>query len=324
MIAEIKGHAILGRLRTTACVTTMPLADALVALSHIAAAHAEDIESIDINPFTVLARGQGAYALDALIVSPTPARTCRRDELAGLEIERHAAVRDRHRFSLSRLIGTDRQRCAALPRRRPMFAPAYARRIYAPTADLSPAMLGMRRRRRRPKRALGCRDDFRFAPLSLDGDRTGSHTLAGPSERLSRRVRESLLAPQPKSIRQTGAATPEHARLAPTCDRATAGQLRVAMDWGSGDDESRSRVPRSAPHGPVIGVYTGDRGARRSSSGQSNADSGESHQSPSSAPSAIALSNAILLQCLDPRADGPIPASNLRGGSGRRGGGVCC
>jgi hypothetical protein len=44
------------------------LAAALARVSQFAAAHADAIESIDINPFLVLPKGQGAIALDALIV----------------------------------------------------------------------------------------------------------------------------------------------------------------------------------------------------------------------------------------------------------------
>ena len=51
------------------------LCAALAALSRFAAAHAEAIESVDINPFVVLPRGQGALGLDALIV---PGRASRR------------------------------------------------------------------------------------------------------------------------------------------------------------------------------------------------------------------------------------------------------
>jgi len=68
MIAEIKGRAILEGIRGRPPVDIDALADALVALSQFAAAHADDLDSIDINPLLVLPRGQGAYALDALIV----------------------------------------------------------------------------------------------------------------------------------------------------------------------------------------------------------------------------------------------------------------
>jgi len=69
MIAEIKGRAILEGARGRPPSDTDALADALVTLSQFAAAHADEIESIDINPFLVLPRGRGGYALDALVVS---------------------------------------------------------------------------------------------------------------------------------------------------------------------------------------------------------------------------------------------------------------
>jgi len=69
MIGEIKGHAILQGVRGQQPCDIDALADALVNLSQFAAAHADDIESIDINPFLVMPRGRGGYALDALVVS---------------------------------------------------------------------------------------------------------------------------------------------------------------------------------------------------------------------------------------------------------------
>ncbi len=71
MITEIKGSAILDGVRGQQPCDIEALVDALVNLSRFAAAHADDIESIDINPFLVMPRGQGAYALDALIVNRT-------------------------------------------------------------------------------------------------------------------------------------------------------------------------------------------------------------------------------------------------------------
>ena len=44
------------------------LADALVKLSHVAVQLADQVDSIDINPFSVLPEGQGALALDAVVV----------------------------------------------------------------------------------------------------------------------------------------------------------------------------------------------------------------------------------------------------------------
>ena len=44
------------------------LADALVNLSRFAAANADKLSSVDLNPFVVLPEGKGAVALDALVV----------------------------------------------------------------------------------------------------------------------------------------------------------------------------------------------------------------------------------------------------------------
>jgi hypothetical protein len=44
------------------------LAQMLAALSAFAASNADGIDSIDLNPVRVLARGKGVLALDALIV----------------------------------------------------------------------------------------------------------------------------------------------------------------------------------------------------------------------------------------------------------------
>jgi acyl-CoA synthetase (NDP forming) len=68
MIGEIKGRAVLEGARGRPPADTEALADALVALSRFAAAHADEIESVDINPFLVLPLGQGAVALDALVI----------------------------------------------------------------------------------------------------------------------------------------------------------------------------------------------------------------------------------------------------------------
>ena len=44
------------------------LLTALARLSALAAAQADAIETIDVNPFLVRAKGQGAVALDALVI----------------------------------------------------------------------------------------------------------------------------------------------------------------------------------------------------------------------------------------------------------------
>ena len=52
-------------------VTARALAKALSNLSIFAAANADTLESVDINPFVVHPKGKGAVALDALVVPVT-------------------------------------------------------------------------------------------------------------------------------------------------------------------------------------------------------------------------------------------------------------
>lgn len=68
MIGEIRGAKVLGGVRGAPPADTGALAAALVALSRFAAANADRIESIDVNPFLVFPEGKGAVALDAVIV----------------------------------------------------------------------------------------------------------------------------------------------------------------------------------------------------------------------------------------------------------------
>jgi hypothetical protein len=75
MIGEIRGRAILEGARGRPRADIEALADALVGLSAFAAAHAEEIDSIDLNPVMVLPQGQGAFVLDALIVPRAAAAT---------------------------------------------------------------------------------------------------------------------------------------------------------------------------------------------------------------------------------------------------------
>ena len=69
MIREIKGFPILDGARGRARCDVDAIADALVRLAAYAAAHRDAIDSIDINPFIVLPKGEGAVAVDALIVT---------------------------------------------------------------------------------------------------------------------------------------------------------------------------------------------------------------------------------------------------------------
>lgn len=73
MIDEVKGRVLLTGLRGQPPADEDALAQAIAQLSVYAARHANVIDSIDINPFVVLPRGQGALALDALIVPRAPA-----------------------------------------------------------------------------------------------------------------------------------------------------------------------------------------------------------------------------------------------------------
>ena len=69
MIEEVRGRAMLDGVRGQPAADVDALALALSRLSVYAAAYADVIESIDINPFLVKARGEGAIAVDALILT---------------------------------------------------------------------------------------------------------------------------------------------------------------------------------------------------------------------------------------------------------------
>ena len=68
MISEIKGIKLLHGARGSLPSDIEALAEALVALSQFAAIHADQLQSIDLNPFIVMPQGQGAMALDCLVV----------------------------------------------------------------------------------------------------------------------------------------------------------------------------------------------------------------------------------------------------------------
>ncbi|MEQ9019842.1 MAG: acetate--CoA ligase family protein, partial [Nitratireductor sp.] len=68
MIREIRGYAMLEGVRGAPPSDIEALARMLSNLSRFAAAHADRIESIDLNPVRVLPCGQGVVPLDALIV----------------------------------------------------------------------------------------------------------------------------------------------------------------------------------------------------------------------------------------------------------------
>lgn len=68
MMRQVKGFPLLDGARGAEPADTDALAEALSRLSVFAHENADRIESIDINPFLVLPKGHGAFAVDALIV----------------------------------------------------------------------------------------------------------------------------------------------------------------------------------------------------------------------------------------------------------------
>jgi acyl-CoA synthetase (NDP forming) len=68
MIREIRGFAVLEGVRGAPPADIDALASMLAALSRFAAANADMIESVDLNPVRVMPEGQGVVALDALLV----------------------------------------------------------------------------------------------------------------------------------------------------------------------------------------------------------------------------------------------------------------
>lgn len=71
MIAELKGAKIFAGVRGAPPADVDALAELLARVSVLAAAEAERVESLDLNPVRVLPQGRGVLALDALIV-PVP------------------------------------------------------------------------------------------------------------------------------------------------------------------------------------------------------------------------------------------------------------
>jgi acyl-CoA synthetase (NDP forming) len=68
MMREVKGFPLLDGARGAPLADVDALAEALSKLSVFAHENADSLESIDINPFLVLPKGEGAFAVDALII----------------------------------------------------------------------------------------------------------------------------------------------------------------------------------------------------------------------------------------------------------------
>ena len=68
LLGELKGAALLDRVRGAPPADRVALAELIAALSRFAADHADQIAEIDLNPVIVHPRGQGLSIVDALIV----------------------------------------------------------------------------------------------------------------------------------------------------------------------------------------------------------------------------------------------------------------
>jgi len=68
MIRDIRGYAVLGGVRGAKPADVDALAKMLSELSRFAAANADVIHSIDLNPVLVMPEGSGVKPLDALLV----------------------------------------------------------------------------------------------------------------------------------------------------------------------------------------------------------------------------------------------------------------
>ena len=69
MIGELRALPVLKGTRGQPPADLGALATALAALSRFAAAQGTALKSLDINPFLVLPEGQGALALDAVLIA---------------------------------------------------------------------------------------------------------------------------------------------------------------------------------------------------------------------------------------------------------------
>jgi hypothetical protein len=73
MLRSLKAFPLLDGARNRPRADLAAAASAIAALSRFAVAHADEVAEIDVNPLLVRADGQGAVALDALLV-PHPER----------------------------------------------------------------------------------------------------------------------------------------------------------------------------------------------------------------------------------------------------------
>jgi len=72
MLAELKGSVLLGEFRSGKPRDSAALVAEMVALSRFAMDHADQIESVEINPLLLYEEGRGALAVDARLVTRGP------------------------------------------------------------------------------------------------------------------------------------------------------------------------------------------------------------------------------------------------------------
>ena len=68
MLGELRGAELLRGYRGAPAADLDAVARAVSALSRFAAAHASELDAIDVNPLIALPRGQGVRAVDVLVV----------------------------------------------------------------------------------------------------------------------------------------------------------------------------------------------------------------------------------------------------------------
>lgn len=112
MITELKTAPLLRGFRGAPPADEDALADAIVRLSRFALAAGDVLESAELNPFAVLPRGQGALALDAVVLTRAAAPPAQATQAA--PSVRQAAIATLPLFEMARM------RAANTPRRHPV------------------------------------------------------------------------------------------------------------------------------------------------------------------------------------------------------------
>ena len=96
MIGELKAAALLRGFRGAPAADVAALAEAIVRLSRFAMAAGDTLDSVELNPVAVLPEGQGALALDAVLLAravPTAASVARQAVIATLPLFEMARMR---------------------------------------------------------------------------------------------------------------------------------------------------------------------------------------------------------------------------------------